>query len=261
METLTFEQCSFAYGRGPLVLDRLDLAIKPGEMLAVIGPNGAGKSTLLKLAAGLVRPTAGRVMLDGVDLTAMTDRKRARRLCLVGLRQGFAPTLTVEQYVALGRAPCQGFLGVASSEDIRKTRQAMELAGVAHLHGRPLHHLSGGEEQMVRLAQAFAQDAPLLLLDEPSRHLDLGRLTGLFDLLRRRNRQEGLTVVAVLHDLLLAAAYFDRVVAFSQGRTALDGPPGQCLDTPAISRLYGTPARLTITHDHASLALKLPEHK
>jgi iron complex transport system ATP-binding protein len=213
---LRFEGISFAYGARP-VLEDVSAEFRAGEFFGILGPNGSGKTTLLKIAAGLLRPERGRVLCGGKDLAAQRPRQVAREIAYLAQEAGLELPYRVSEVVLLGRTPHLGPLGFAGAEDVAAAREALALTGCLDLAARRIHELSGGERQRVFLARALAQSPKVLLLDEPTAHLDLHHQIALHDLLRDRNRA-GLTVVSVLHDLNLAAQYCERILLLSQGR-------------------------------------------
>jgi iron complex transport system ATP-binding protein len=214
---LCFENVHFAYAGRPALRD-VSFQVWPGEFFGVLGPNGSGKSTLLKVAAGLLRPDAGRVLLEKGDLFALRRRDLARRIAFLAQEARIEFPYRVSEVVLLGRTPHLGWLGFPAERDLALAREALALTGSLELAQRRVHELSGGERQRVFLAMALAQEPHLLLLDEPTAHLDLHHQIALHDLLRRRNREGPLTVLTVLHDLNLAAQYCDRVLLLFEGR-------------------------------------------
>jgi len=188
---------------------------------AIVGPNGAGKSTLLRVMAGLLPPDQGRVLVDGVPIAALSNGERATRLAWLAQQGESTGELTVREVVRLGRLARQGLFGVPSVEDEARVEQVMADAECLAWQGRRLHELSGGERQRVFLARAIAVDAPLLLLDEPTTHLDPPHQIALAQLLRRQVAA-GVTVVSVLHDLSLALLA-DHLVVVDRGRLCASG--------------------------------------
>ena len=230
-------------GRGAsdrTTLGPLDLAVVRGEILAVIGKNGAGKTTLLRLLAGLLTPETGEVMVDGSDLGALRRREVAQRVAYVPqLRPADLP-LTVWQLVLQGRFPHLSPVQLAlAPDDFDRARAAMVLAGVEHLAERRLTELSGGERQAAFIAAALAQEAEILLLDEPTTHLDASHQRDTVALLRHLRTHAGRTVVLATHDLNAAAALADRLVALSEGRIAAEGTPHELLTEDGLATLFG----------------------
>ena len=225
--------------RGRDVLDRVDLVIEPGERVALIGPNGAGKSTLLRVAGGLLRPARGHAELGGMAVGALDRLEVARRLAVVPQQATLPFATRVEEVVGLGRLPYEHPLRGARPADRAAIAAAIERVGVGHLLGRDVRELSLGERQLVLIALAVAQATPLLVLDEPTVHLDLRHQVGAMDLLVDLNERDGTTILAVLHDLGLAAHFFPRLVLLDAGRVVADGPPAQVLAAERIRDVFG----------------------
>ena len=221
------------------VLDDVDLVIEPGERVALIGPNGAGKSTLLRVASGLLAPARGDATLAGKPVATL-ERIEVARILAVVPQQATLPFATrVEEVVGLGRLPHEHPLRGARPSDRAAIAAAIERVGLGHLLGRDVRELSLGERQLVLIAMAVAQASPLLVLDEPTIHLDLRHQVGTMELLVDLNERDGTTVVAVLHDLALAAHFFPRVVVMDRGRIVADGPPTRSLGPDAIRGVFG----------------------
>jgi iron complex transport system ATP-binding protein len=225
--------------RGRDVLHRVDLAIEPGERVALIGPNGAGKSTLLRVASGLLRPAGGYAELGGMPVAMLERLEVARRLAVVPQQATLPFATRVEEVVGLGRLPHEHPVRGARPADRAAIAAAVERVGVGHLLGRDVRELSLGERQLVLIALAVAQAAPLLVLDEPTVHLDLRHQVSAMDLLVDLNERDGTTVIAVLHDLALAAHFFPRVVVIDRARIVADGGPLESLTAERIREVFG----------------------
>lgn len=215
-------------------------AVEPGAFLGIIGPNGSGKTTLLKVMNGLLRPQAGEVRLCGRSLEGMRRRDVAGVIAVVPQEGAVPLTFSVEEMVLMGRTPHLGRFGFEGKADFRIAREAMDRTGVLDLARRPYDALSGGERQRVLIARALAQEPRLILLDEPTAHLDIRHQAGIFDLMKDLNRRRGLTVVAVTHDINLAALYSDEVLLLADGRLHGAGPPGAVVTEANIRRVYRT---------------------
>jgi iron complex transport system ATP-binding protein len=239
MSLLAADRVSFGYGTRAVV-DGVDLAIGAGEIVGLIGPNGAGKSTLVRLLAGLIRPASGVVRLAGRPLAAWTRAERARRLALVPQDPRVEFPYTVLEVVLMGRSPHLAAFALPGRRDLAVARAALARLEVADLEARRMDELSGGERQRVFLARALAQEPAVLLLDEPTTHLDLRHQTQLHDVARARCRQAGVGVLSVLHDLNLAAAYCDRLVLLAAGRVVREGRPADVLEPDTLERAFGT---------------------
>lgn len=253
---LAFESVSFGYGRSRVVQD-VRLRLAAGEMVGLLGPNGAGKSTLLRLGAGMLRPQSGVVYLGGDDIQRLARREVARRLAVAPQEFSVQFAYTVRQIVELGRTPHHDVLAVPQRQDAEATEAAMIAASVEHLADRVFNDLSGGERQRVLIALTLAQEASILLLDEPTAHLDIRYQIETLELLRRLNAERQLTVLAALHDLNLAARYFPRLLLFQQTIVS-DGPPARVLDADLLSKVYETPVRVGILRGEEHLSVLPP---
>ncbi|WP_067460338.1 heme ABC transporter ATP-binding protein [Actinomadura macra] len=231
----TIEVRALGVERGPrTVLTGLDLTVRTGEVLALVGPNGAGKSTLLAAVGGDV-PSTGHVTVDGAPLASWSHPELAMRRAILLQKQTLAFPFTVHQVVAMGRAPWSRT--PLAADDEAAITEAMRQTDVTAFAGRPYPHLSGGEQARVALARVLAQRTGVLLLDEPTAALDLHHQEMVFDIVRQR-ADAGAAVVAVVHDLGLAAAHADRVAVLSEGRLAACGPPDEVLTAPLLTDVY-----------------------
>jgi iron complex transport system ATP-binding protein len=237
------DKVSFGYplangGRRPVLHD-LDLAVAPGEVVALLGPNGSGKTTLLRLLTGQLRPDAGVVMFDGRAVGDWARDALARRVAVLPQQLELPVGFRVAELVEMGRAPHARRLFGSTTDDEAAVHRALVDADALGLAGRYADELSGGERQRVLVAMALAQEPELLLMDEPTLHLDLAHQVALLAAIRRLRRQRGLTVVAVLHDLNLAAEFAPRVIVLSDGRIAADGAPDDVLTPALVERAFG----------------------
>lgn len=244
------------YGRRP-VLAGLDLTLRSGEVVAVVGPNGAGKSTLVRAFAGLLAPTEGRVTLDGEDVRALSRRQIARRIAVVPQATETLFPFSVREIVALGRTARLGLLGTPSADDVRAVEGALAELELGPLAERRVDELSGGERQRAVLAMALAQETDVLLLDEPTVHLDPAHQRATLALVRSLAQRRGLVVAAVLHDLNLAAAMCTRMVALAEGRVARDGSPDEVLEPCTVARVFGD-GLVVARHDGQPYVLPRP---
>lgn len=217
--------------------------VRPRRLTAVLGPNGAGKSTLLKLLSGALRPHAGGVTLDDRPLDALDDRRRARTLAVVPQSESSPFTATVRELVSMGRYPHLGTWSRTTARDREIVDRALERCAVSGLADRRLDSLSGGERQRVRIARALAQEAPIVLLDEPTAGLDLRYRMEVFHLLSELCAA-GLSVLVVTHDLNLASRFSHHVLLLDRGRPVLTGPPRDVLNREALEPVYDWPLRL-----------------
>jgi iron complex transport system ATP-binding protein len=235
-----FECRSFTGGRGDTVVFRdVDLTVEAGSVLALLGPNGAGKSSLLRVATGLATRRAGTVLIDDVPLEEYDRARLARCMAVVPGQTHVAFPMRVEELVALGRVPHEHPLLGPRPADREAVDAAIERVGIAALRGRDVRELSLGERQMVVLAMAVAQAPRLLLLDEPTVHLDLRHQVTVMELLRDLSGRDGVTVLAVMHDVNLAAHFFGRLVLLDRGRLVADGSPSEVLTPDRIRAVYG----------------------
>lgn len=244
MTTLEIKNITCVYDQLPVV-HQISIKAQPGEVVALIGPNGAGKSTLLRAMARLVRPAKGKVILAGRDIWQTSAREIARKLAFAPQANNEPWPATVEQIVALGRSPHRGWFLPLTSHDYQITRHALEQVGLEHLRGRISTRLSGGEQQRMVLARVLAQEPSVLLLDEPTAHLDLKYQTDILHLVCRLAHQDNLSVIISLHDLNLAAAYADRVALLEDGRLCAFGTPAEVMTSERLTRVYGVPILVT----------------
>ncbi|MFI9590583.1 ABC transporter ATP-binding protein [Nonomuraea sp. NPDC052265] len=220
------------------VLTGVDAHVRRGEWLAIIGPNGAGKSTLLKTVMGAIVPHRGEVVLDERPAAGLKPRERARLLAYAPQTPALPPDMTVFDYALLGRTPYIPYLGRESGHDREVTSSVLDRLDLTSFAGRRVGELSGGERQRVVLARALAQQAPVLLLDEPTTALDLGHQQQVLELVDRLRRADGLTVVTTLHDLTVAGLYADSLMLLADGRAAAAGRPDQVLTEALIGRHF-----------------------
>ena len=243
MSALRLRDLGLAYGRR-VALAGVEASIASGERVAVLGPNGAGKSSLLRCISGVVRPTQGTVVLDAVPLEELSRERIARRIAVVPQQVDLPFAIRVEEVVALGRIPYERSFRGPEAADREVVAEAIHRVGLDDFVGRDARELSLGERQLVLIAMAVAQQARLLLLDEPTVHLDLRHQVQVMDLLADLNERDGLTIVAVLHDLALAARYFPRVLVLQAGRLVADGPPADVLAADHVRATFGVDATL-----------------
>lgn len=234
---LALDNVSFSYSNG-LVLQDVSLAVARGEMTALLGPNGSGKTTLIKIAAGVLRPRRGRVMLGQADLRRLGRKASARRIAVVPQQFHLPFAFTVAEVAMLGRTPFLKPFSEEKQQDREAVQSALEMAGAASLAGRYFNEISGGERQKVVLAMALAQQPEVLLLDEPTAHLDINHQVEILTLLQRLNREQSITIVAAMHDLNLASLYFRRLVLLKDGRIVAGGPPVDVLTPDLIKEVF-----------------------
>jgi iron complex transport system ATP-binding protein len=224
---------------GTDVLADVTLRVSPGEFVAVAGPNGSGKSTLLRAMSRVLKPRIGKALLDGCDLYALPARQGARAIGVVPQESPLEFDFTVEEVVLMGRAPHLERFQSEGERDRAVAREAMERTGTWDLRTRSIRELSGGERQRVILARAFAQEPQVLLLDEPTAHLDLAYQAQVLRITRALREEKRTAALATLHDLNLAAAFADRLVLLSKGRIAAAGTPKDVLTEPVLRPVFG----------------------
>src|SRR5262245_3764183 len=242
MTLVEVSNVTFAYRGGPVLRD-VSFAIGAGELVALCGPNGAGKSTLLRVLLGLHAPSAGQVTLAGAPLPSLSRRQIARRAALLPQDAPADVPLSVREAVSLGRLPHLGRLQPETAADVDAVARALAATDTTTLAERPVTELSGGERHRVHLARALAQEAPLLLLDEPIAGLDIAHQLAAMDLLRA-TASEGRAVVVALHDLALAARRCDRVLLLADGTLAADARPAEVFTRETLARVFGVHAEI-----------------
>ncbi|HEY7452371.1 MAG TPA: ABC transporter ATP-binding protein [Candidatus Limnocylindria bacterium] len=240
---LAFDAVQFGYRRRGRpereVLRGVSLEVAPGELVALLGPNGSGKTTLLRLATGMLESDSGAVILDGRPVEEWSRREVAQRVAILPQLPSLPDGFRVEELVEMGRAPHARSRFGAGPGDADAVERALVDADALDLVGRRIDELSGGERQRVLVAMALAQEPRLLLLDEPTQHLDLAHQVALLSTLDRLRRSRGLAILAVLHDPALIALSVPRVVLLSEGRVVADGPAAQVLAPPTVARVFG----------------------
>lgn len=230
-------------------LDAVDLDAFRGQILAVIGPNGCGKTTLLRAITGVVACTRGEIRIDGEPIARMRSGALADRIAVVAQNASLPEGFSAFEIALMGRTPHLRLLQSESRRDLQIVQTAMRRADCWHLRERPVHQLSGGERQRVLIARALAQEPELLLLDEPTSHLDIQHQVETFQLLRELCDEQQLAVIAVVHDLTLAAMFADRIALLHEGRAIAEGTPLDVLRSDIIERVYGTPVRVLTDPD------------
>jgi iron complex transport system ATP-binding protein len=243
---LSVEQVSYAHSANPtqaplFTLEATSFQAKPGEIVAILGPNASGKSTLLNLIAGALAPLSGRILLDGFVTHSLTPKTRAQRIAVVQQESRLLFPARAWEFVLQGRHAHGRSLRFESEDDVIIATNALAQVGAADLSDRWMDQISGGEKQRVILARALAQEPLLLLLDEPTLHLDIAAQVGLLDALRRLAAENRYTVVVVTHELNLAAEYADQVVLMQRGRCLRVGPPASIYQRELLEQVFQTP--------------------
>ena len=246
---LAVEQVSYAYSANPsqaplFTLEATSFQARPGEIVAILGPNASGKSTLLRLIAGALHPLSGRILLNGLVVHSLTPRTRAQRVAMVQQESRLLFPARVWEFVLQGRHAHGRSLRFESSNDVKIAQDALMQVGAAHLSDRLMDQISGGEKQRVILARAIAQQPLLLLLDEPTLHLDIAAQVGLLDALRRLAARNRYTVIVVTHELNLAAEYADQILLMQSGRCLRVGPPAAIYQRELLEQVFQVPLKV-----------------
>lgn len=236
-EILKFDNVTVGYGQRDVVRD-FSCAIMPGEFVSLIGPNGSGKSTLVHTVTGIVELKKGTLYLDGKDNSTLSARERARITAVVP--QTFTANFgfKAKEIVAMGRHPFLKRMQSESEEDYRIIDEALAQTGTLHLRERKITQLSGGERQRIIISAALAQQPKLLILDEPTNHLDIQYTLEIMELMKRLNVEQGITILAVLHDINMAARFSDRIIVLSGGRKVNDGPAAEIISEEVLKPVY-----------------------
>lgn len=240
---LKISALNVAYGPHA-VLRNIDLQLAPGEVLGLIGPNGAGKTSLIRSISGVLQPRSGSIHINDRALTSYNEIERARQLAVVPQSAQLPPAFTVWECVALGRTPHLNWLGQLGEKDRAKVEWALQVSEITTLKERRAGELSGGEQQRVLLARALAQDCPILLLDEPTAHLDLHHQVAMLGVVTRMAKEQNLAVLVAMHDLNLAALYADRLALLVDGQIRATGSPTEVLTAENLQNAYRVPLNI-----------------
>jgi iron complex transport system ATP-binding protein len=238
------------------ILKNLSLKIQAGEVVSLIGPNGAGKTTLMRAISGVLPLQSGSVEIDNDDLATMSISDRARLLAVVPQARRLPPEYSVRQAVLMGRTPYLGWLGNLSKHDYDRANWALERTQISEFAERRVDKLSGGEQQLVLVARALAQDSPVVLLDEPTAHLDLRHQATILDLVHDLARERGLAVLMSLHDLNLVSLFSDNIALLGEGRILAFGSPNEVLSPKYLSDVYQVPLDI-LPHPYRDVPLVL----
>ncbi len=237
MGYLDISKIRFAY-REEMILKDISFSVQPGDFLGIIGPNGSGKSTLLKILARLLTAKEGSVSLSGLDLKQYPVRTLAKKIALVPEETSLNFPFTVEELVLMGRSPHLSFLQPLTNKDHLQANECMGKTSIRALASRLVNELSNGERQRVFIAQALAQEPDILLLDEPTAHLDINHQIEIFNVLKNLQEQHGLTIITVTHDLNLAALYCNTLLLLKKGEIFNQGTPAQVITAENIKKVY-----------------------
>jgi iron complex transport system ATP-binding protein len=240
------------------ILHNIQLEVHSGEIVAMLGPNGAGKSTLIRSISGVIPIRNGNIFVDQKDVTTLSIMERARHISVVPQAVSMPPAFTVWETVLLGRTPYLNFLGQTSAKDEAIARQALEQVDAIHLIEKRMDEISGGEQQRVLLARTLAQDTPILLMDEPTTHLDLSHQVDLLKLITKQAREKNLTVLIALHDLNLASMFADRIAIVQNGQLCVAGTPQETLTSEIINSVYKVPVQV-VSHPQTGAPFVIPD--
>ncbi len=243
---------------GAQILNDVSFRVRQGEWFAIIGPNGAGKTTLFKCLLRIYAGAAGAIRFSGKPIEQFSQRGLARELSYVPQQAETAIPFHVEEYVMMGRYPHLSLFTSTGAEDRRVVREAMELTGIEHLALRRMGTLSGGERQIAAIAAALAQGARIMLLDEPAAFLDPGHTREVFRLIRKINREQGITILMVTHDINSAALHAGRIGVLKAGRFVFQGTPSETMSDRVLSGVYGTAFKFQ-PHPDSGIPIILPE--
>ena len=263
-EMLTVTSVRAGYGQHSVLHD-VSFQVAQGEFVGLIGPNGSGKTTLLRVMTGVLPSTGGEVRLRGRPMREIGRRRLAQVMACLTQEVNTDLAFTVREIALMGRAPHLPRIGRESPRDVEIAERALALADVMHIANRRITEISGGERQRAFIAMCLAQEPQVLFLDEPTSHLDVGHQLSMLELIRGLNRRDGMTVVAVFHDLNLAAEYCDRVLLLENGRARAAGTPAEVLTEEMIASVYR--ARVLIQPNpvsgrpHMVLSAKLAEDR
>ena len=248
-EMIGLRDIGFSYGTAK-VLDAVTLGVREGEFVGVVGPNGSGKTTLLKLISKALKPRRGKIEIAGRDISHIPGRELARAVAVVPQDTNVLFAYTVADIVLMGRSPHLGALSFEREADFSTARAAMETMDVAHLSDRLLSEVSGGEKQRTIIARALAQESRIMLLDEPTAFLDLKHQVGIYEVLRRLNREKNLTILVVSHGMNLAAQFCDRIIMLKDGGVAADGATREVMTKENIERVFET--RVSVSYSETT---------
>lgn len=241
---LSVRNLSFAYGRNK-VLRKISLDVPEGKITTVLGANGCGKSTLFSLITRSLVPSRGKILINGKNIWRLSLNEFARNVSIVHQYNSAADDLTVSRLVSFGRTPYQKMFGGKSREDEEKTDWAIRVTGLESFRDREISRLSGGQRQRAWIAMALAQNTRILLLDEPTTYLDIRYQIEILELIRKINREYGITILMVLHDINQAIHFSDTCIGLKDGNVIMDGPPENVINEEIIHRLYGIKLKIT----------------
>ncbi len=239
MNILTVRDIVSGYGE-KIIINGISFSVRSGEFLGIIGPNGAGKSTLLRTMSRVIRPKRGHILLEGHDIFKMSLKEFAKSVAFVAQDTTVTFPFIALEIVLMGRYPYSRAFQSESKEDLEVVHQALTTTDCESFASRPIDQLSAGERQRVFIAKALAQNPKLILLDEPTSHLDISHQVQILDILRDLSEADGISVIAVFHDLNLASEYCDRLLLIDEGRICAQGSPEEVLKYEILEGIYKT---------------------
>lgn len=258
MNLIQVKNIDFSYSKNPestFFLNDISLSIKAGEFITILGPNGSGKSTLLKLLGGSLYPNNGDILLKEKSYSDFAPKELAKNIAFVPQFNYSVFPFSVNEIVMMGRTPYLNLLGYENKEDIEIVDEALEIVGISDLKNKGIHEISGGESQRAFIARALAQKPKIILLDEPSAHLDIKHQISIFNILKERNEQEGLTIVSVSHDLNLTGHYSHRTLLMQEGTVLFDDRTSNILTEENIKKVFDVKA--SVVYDSKSNATRV----
>lgn len=237
MYALEVKNLKFGYNR-EMILKDVSFNIEKGKFISIIGPNGSGKSTLLKNLNGIYTPNGGKVTVESIDIDRIKTKELAKKIALVPQNTIIDYEFTVEDIVLMGRHPYKGRFQREDDRDYEIVKEALEMTNTFHLKDRIITEISGGERQRVIIAKALAQNPSIILLDEPTSHLDINHQIEILNLLRKLNQEKGTTIVVVIHDINLASRYSDKIIMLNEGEIIGSGRPEEVITKENIEFAY-----------------------
>lgn len=257
MDMLRIEDLSLSYGDKPVV-QNLNLRVKKGQVVSIIGPNASGKSTILKSIAGIIKPVSGKIFIEEKDISKMDSKKLAQKVSILLQQNKTLDDMSIEELVYFGRYPHKKWFEGFEASDKKIIEEVMKLTNTFALRDKTLETLSGGERQRAWIAMALAQEPDILLFDEPTTYLDLAHQIEFLELVNRLNKETGVTVVLVLHDLNQAARYGNYLFAMKEGKIFAQGSPEDVLNSQNILSIYNIEAKI---FNAAGYPVVIPERR
>ncbi len=254
MNQIVLKDISFVYkNEEEFSLRNLNLDFKQGEFVSILGPNGSGKSTLLKLIAGNLKPQKGAINFNGNEYKKIKIKDLAKLIAFVPQSSNPVFQFSIFEIVMMGRTPYLNMFGFENEDDVKIVNEALELVELTHLKDHGINEVSGGEAQRAFIARAIVQQPKVILLDEPSSHLDIKHQLSIFNLIKKLNKEKGLTVILVSHDLNLSGLYSDRIILMKQGKIFFDGNVILSLTEENIRSVFGVDSKVKINENNYSV--------